>query len=171
MCQVPGGVFSSLKQLLWSSHSSCEESSDASSDSETGVGVVGQCQEGSSDDELNQGISELSVDGGDPGRSVGVCIDVRTTNESTADELVISEQQEYTFEDHQLVDLSHSSDFDSSGFFIAPSDSSHIPRETEPEEDDDVSPFVWLNSCIELHDVTVLQPVCTGFGGGLKWGG
>ena len=126
-------------------HRSGEESSDNSSDSD---GASTQGQEGSSDDELNQGISELSVDGGvgEGGGGVGsveveVCVDVRTTTttvgaavtaqDTIPDDLCLPDQQEYTFEDHQLVDLSHDSHFDSSGFFLA---SSHV---TEPEEDED----------------------------------
>ncbi len=148
----PGSILSSLKQLIWPSDRNSEESSDNNSDSD---GASTQGQEGSSDDELNQGISELSVDGGvGEGGGVGsveveVCVDVRTTigtathaQDSVTDELSLTDQQEYTFEDHQLVDLSHGSHFDSSGFFLA---SSHV---TEPEEgnedDDDVSLIVML---------------------------
>ena len=136
--RAQGSILSSLKQLIWPSDRNGEESSDNSSDSD---GASTQGQEGSSDDELNQGISELSVDSGVSEGGVGsveveVCVDVRTTatRDSSADDLSLTDQQEYTFEDHQLVDLSHASHFDSSGFFLA---SSHV---TEPEdEDDDVS--------------------------------
>lgn len=131
-----GSILSSLKQLIWPSERNCEESSDNSSDSDS---ASTQGQEGSSDDELNQGISELSVDSGVGERGVEsveveVCVDVRTTTmakDSNTDDLSLTDQQEYTFEDHQLVDLSHSSHFDSSGFFLA---SSHV---TEPQDDDD----------------------------------
>ena len=132
-------ILSSLKQLIWPSNRNGEESSDNSSDSD---GASTQGQEGSSDDELNQGISELSVDsgvgeGGMGSVEVEVCVDVRTTatRDSSTDDLSLTDQQEYTFEDHQLVDLSHASQFDSSGFFLA---SSHV-TEPEDEDDDDVS--------------------------------
>ena len=136
--RAQGSILSSLKQLIWPSDGNGEESSDNSSDSD---GASTQGQEGSSDDELNQGISELSVDSGVGERGVEsveveVCVDVRTTvtRDSSTDDLSLTDQQEYTFEDHQLVDLSHASHFDSSGFFLA---SNHVP---EPEdEDDDVS--------------------------------
>ena len=152
--RAQGSILSSLKQLIWPSERNCEESSDNSSDSD---GASTQGQEGSSDDELNQGISELSVDSGVSEGGVGsveveVCVDVRTTTtvastrDSCTDDLSMADQQEYTFEDHQLVDLSHASHFDSSGFFLAPS---HVtepePEEAEAEEDqeedddDDVS--------------------------------
>ena len=135
--RAPGGILTSLKQLIWPSDRNCEESCDNSSDSDA---ASTQGQEGSSDDELNQGISELSVDSGagEAGASVEVevCVDVRTTRDSCTDELALTDQQEYTFEDHQLVDLSHSSHFDSSGFFLA---SSHVTEPEDEDEDDDVS--------------------------------
>ena len=151
MHRAQGSILSSLKQLIWPPDRNCEESSDNSSDSD---GASTQGQEGSSDDELNQGISELSVDSGvgEGGVGVGVesvevevCVDVRTTattatvagtRDSITDDLSLPDQQEYTFEDHQLVDLSHASHFDSSGFFLA---SSHVnePQDDDQEDDDD----------------------------------
>jgi hypothetical protein len=144
---APGGILSSLKQLIWPSDRNSEESSDNNSDSD---GASTQGQEGSSDDELNQGISELSVDGGVGEGGVGsveveVCVDVRTTigtatQDGITDDLSLTDQQEYTFEDHHLVDLSHDSHFDSSGFFLA---SSHVTEpEGENDDDDDVSLIV-----------------------------
>ena len=139
------GFLSSLKQLIWaSSESNCGEGSDTGSDSDAASSQEGGGggQEGSSDDELNQGISELSVDSereSESGQSVEV--DVRTGKESSLDELSIGEQQDYTFEDHQLVDLSHSSDFDSSALFLVPSSdsnpSSTDSNESELQEDND----------------------------------
>ena len=137
--RTQGSILSSLKQLIWPLDRNCEESSDNSSDSDS---ASTQGQEGSSDDELNQGISELSVDNGVGEGGVGsveveVCVDVRTTTrDSSADDLSLTDQQEYTFEDHQLVDLSHSSHFDSSGYFLA---SSHVTEPQDEDEDDDVS--------------------------------
>ena len=136
--QASGRILSSLKQLIWPSDRGCDQSSDNSSDSDSGST---RSQEGSSDDELNQGISELSVDSGDSeivgSVEVEVCVDVRTTTgpDSSPDDITLSDQQEYTFEDHQLVDLSHSSHFDSSGFFFASSNVT-VPKEEEEEEDD-----------------------------------
>ena len=146
-----GSFLSSLKQLIWSSsENNCEESSDTGSDSDTASSQSGR--EGSSDDELNQGISDLSVDGKqglEPGRSVEVqvCVDIRTTRESISEDLSIGEHQEYAFADHHLVHLNHSSsDFDTSGFFLDDPNPSTDENVSNPEselqdadDDDDVS--------------------------------
>ena len=141
------GFLSSLKQVIWSTlDNNCEENSEAESESDAASSSQAT-HEGSSDDELNQGISELSVESegseGDLGRGVQVevCVDVRTSEESAADELLIGEQ-EYTFEDHQLVDMSHSPDFDSSPFFLDAGESNCAGRDENEADladgDDDV---------------------------------
>lgn len=137
-----GNFLSSLKQLIWSSsESTCEESSDASSESDScsSQGI----NETSSDDELNQGISELSVDSdlterGERGVAVEVSVDVRTAaQDGNMDELSIGEHQEYTFEDHHLVDLSRSADFDSTGFLLDSSGLSTVLEAGQLQDDDD----------------------------------